>query len=253
MFEHRVENRQQFAHTGDQRHLAFFAARTQGLVRVPDDRVTAGGRQGRHVQRRAHGGAAAPTRAGPRIVPLSRLRGGATPTWAAMKTVSHFNFGIAVELMLKLLLYAHGKDVEKGHSLSDLYDDLPPTVQEELDATYRSIRHKLIGTSAMIAHVSLPPSEPLPEPPPSLKRDLSSIRKFFAFFDQDVRLSGKRYSYELIQQRQWRLYLSDISVFFTFVELVMGNLERYIDLEARVRDKEQGTQGTGLPRPSQEG
>lgn len=77
--------------------------------------------------------------------------------WGAMKTVSHFNFGIALELMLKLLLYAHGKDVEKWHNLSDLHDDLPLPVQEELDATYRSIRHKLIGTSEIIAHISLPP------------------------------------------------------------------------------------------------
>ena len=226
-------------------HRVWYVCRMTGLQRVAAkvamySAVRTGARPPQHVR-------GAPHRA------TIAVEGRATPTWAAMKTVSHFNFGIAVELMLKLLLYAHGKDVEKGHNLSDLYDDLPPTVQEELDATYRNIRHKLIGTSAMIAHVSLPPSEPPPEPPPSLKRDLSSIRKFFAFFDQDVRLSGKRYSYELVQQRQWRLYLSDLSVFFTFIELVMGNLERYIDLEARVRDKEQGTQGTGLPRPSQEG
>jgi len=59
MFEHRVENRQEFAHTSDQRHLAFFAARAQGLVCVPDDRITAGRHQGRHAQNRAHGRAAA--------------------------------------------------------------------------------------------------------------------------------------------------------------------------------------------------
>ena len=59
MFEHRVENRQEFAHTSDQRHLAFFAARAQGLVCVPNDRITAGRHQGRHAQNRAHGRAAA--------------------------------------------------------------------------------------------------------------------------------------------------------------------------------------------------
>ena len=75
-----------------------------------------------------------------------------------MKTVSHFNFGIALELMLKLLLYAHGKDVEKWHSLPELHDDLPLTVQEELDATYRGIRHGLIDRFEIIAHISLPPS-----------------------------------------------------------------------------------------------
>ena len=162
--------------------------------------------------------------------------------WGSMKTVSHFNFGIALELMLKLLLYADGKDVEKWHSLTELHDDLPKTVQDELDATYRGIRHELIGKLEFIAHISLPPSEPRPEPPPSMrKRDLSSIKKFFAFFDQDVRLSGKRYSYELVQQRQWRLYLSDLSVFFTFIELVLGNLDRYVDLEGRVEHDGTGT------------
>ncbi len=83
MFEHRVENGQQFAHTGDQRHLAFVATRTQLLIRVPNDRVTAGGHQGRHVEGRAHGGAAPQHVRGPRTVPLSRLRG-ATPTSAAI-------------------------------------------------------------------------------------------------------------------------------------------------------------------------
>ena len=76
MFEHGVEHGQQFAHTGDQRHFAFFSAGTEALIRMPDNRITAGGHQGRHVEGRAHGSAATPTGAGAAHRPTITVEGG---------------------------------------------------------------------------------------------------------------------------------------------------------------------------------
>ena len=66
---------------------------------------------------------------------------GRTPgtKWASMKTVSHFNLGIALELMLKYLLLRNNGDYDPIHPLTALHDDLPPPVQERLESTYQDI------------------------------------------------------------------------------------------------------------------
>ena len=63
--------------------------------------------------------------------------------WVSLKTVSHFNLGTALELMLKLLLSLNDvpfDDIWKGqrHSLVRLYDKLPD--QHQLEVKYRACR-----------------------------------------------------------------------------------------------------------------
>ena len=77
MFEHGVEDDEQFAHTRDEGHLLRFASRQQPLVEVADDGVVEGCGQRPHVEGAPHSGARLPRR-----MPLSRLKG-ATPTRAA--------------------------------------------------------------------------------------------------------------------------------------------------------------------------
>ena len=77
MFEHGVEDDEQFAHTRDQSHLLRFTMRQQPLVEVADEGVVAGCGQRPHVE-----GARPQTARLPRRMPLSRLKG-ATPTRAA--------------------------------------------------------------------------------------------------------------------------------------------------------------------------
>src|ERR1043166_3849339 len=60
MFDHCVENRQQFAHATDQRDLRSLTGIAQPLVKGSDDAVTSACNQGCHVQRCAYGGSAAP-------------------------------------------------------------------------------------------------------------------------------------------------------------------------------------------------
>ena len=61
--------------------------------------------------------------------------------------------------------------------------------------------------------------------PPSLIGEFSSLKNFFEYFDQDVKLSVKRYSYELVEPHQWRHYLSDLTLFMELIKHVLGNIE----------------------------
>ena len=60
MFEHGVEDDEQFAHTRDQGHLLRFTMRQQPLVEVADEGVVAGCGQRPHVEGAPHSGAPAP-------------------------------------------------------------------------------------------------------------------------------------------------------------------------------------------------
>ena len=161
--------------------------------------------------------------------------------WESMKTVSHFNLGIALELMLKLLLILNDKGYDHIHGLSDLHDALPPLVQQELESTFRNSPRGLQGGVEVRALITKPP----PAPPSPLTRDLSTLKDFFKYFDEDVRLSLMRYSHELIEQREWRHYLSNISLFVEVINQVLGNIARYIPPEVVV---EHGGTNTGKQR-----
>ena len=60
MFDHSVENCQQFAHARDQRDFGGFAAIAQPFVESADHGVASAGNQGSHVERRAYCGSTAP-------------------------------------------------------------------------------------------------------------------------------------------------------------------------------------------------
>ena len=60
--------------------------------------------------------------------------------WMSMKTVSHFNIGISLELMLKLILNLSEKPLPKRpadkHKLAILFDGIPCEFQRKLDIRY---------------------------------------------------------------------------------------------------------------------
>lgn len=58
------------------------------------------------------------------------------------------------------------------------------------------------------------------------RSDLSNLKGFFEYFDEDVMLWKKRYSWELVEKQRGRQYLSDISVFVEFINRVMRDIER---------------------------
>ncbi len=112
--------------------------------------------------------------------------------WVSMKTVSHFNLGTALELMLKLLLFINNKPTQNHHILTKLHDELPEN-QKQFESTFRQAR-VFSRTASLIAFFNA--ASPTSAPPPPPNRDISSLRGFFA---TDVLWS---YSWEL--GRKWR-------------------------------------------------
>src|SRR5574342_400416 len=60
MFDHRIQNREQLAHTGDQSDFEKFALGGQTFVEVSNHGVASSGDQRRHVQSAAHRSSATP-------------------------------------------------------------------------------------------------------------------------------------------------------------------------------------------------
>ncbi|MCY3819337.1 MAG: hypothetical protein OXH52_08240 [Gammaproteobacteria bacterium] len=141
--------------------------------------------------------------------------------WVSMKTVSHFNLAIALESLLKLLLFLNKVPLPREHLLVSLHDKLPAKCRTQLEATYQATN----AGYELIAYVNVPsPTTPVDKPP---ARDISSLRGFFEYFDEDMVLWQKRYSWELVEQQRHRHYVSDLSVFIAFIGRVMGDIERF--------------------------
>jgi len=143
--------------------------------------------------------------------------------WVSMKTVSHYTLGTALELMLKLLLHLDNSHLQ-GHRLAKLYDELRSEHQDHLESVFQTIRSALaVGGLTLIAFVNTATRRPPPPPP---NRDISSLRGFFEYFDEDLRWWEKRYSWEAVDEERWRHYLSDISPFVELINRVMVGISR---------------------------
>ena len=150
--------------------------------------------------------------------------------WVSMKTVSHFNLGTALELMLKLLLFLNKTPLgripkHRRHLLTILHDAIPEKYQKQLESTYQASRSVLPEGYKLIAFINSASPTPPPEGAPN--RDILSLRGFFEYLDEDVILWQKRYSWELVEEKRWRHYLSDISVFVELINRVMAGIKRY--------------------------
>lgn len=144
--------------------------------------------------------------------------------WVSMKTVSHFNLGIALESMLKLLLFLNKVKIPHHHKLGELHDAIPLKSQKQLEATYQDSRTVLPQGYQLVAFINSATPTVAAAPP---TRDISSLREFLEYLDEDVMLWQKRYSWELVDKGSWRHYLSDISVFVELIERVMRDVRRY--------------------------
>ena len=145
--------------------------------------------------------------------------------WVSMKTVSHFNLGISLELMLKLLLYGNRKKPPPTHSLRDLYGALPDHVQSKLDSCYvKSFSQSVVDPDLVVFGAPLPGGGPPEELLP--KRNIGCLQGLLDYFDQDMIVWQKRYSWELIGKDKWLHYMSNISVVVDFINRVMRNVHR---------------------------
>ena len=141
--------------------------------------------------------------------------------WMSLKTVSHYNLGTALELLLKLVLHLNHRPCQ-GHRLAKLYDEIPPKYQCQLEDVFQRIRSASADGLTLIAFRTSATRHP-PAPP---NRDMKCLRDFFEYLDEDLQWWVKRYSWESVNQGYWCHYLSDISVFTDLINHVMSGIER---------------------------
>lgn len=143
--------------------------------------------------------------------------------WTSMKTASHFNIEISLELTFKLILRMHEIPVPKGplgHKFCDLFDRLPLKCRENLEEIYQE---KKKSPEEMVSMASV--NSPTPPSLPTV--DLSSLRGFLEYLDEYVKLWEKRYSWELVDKGHWRHYLLDISVLVEIINDVLRDNRKY--------------------------
>ena len=143
----------------------------------------------------------------------------------------------------------NGAAIPQSHELTTLHADLPPPVQEQLEATFQDNKQGLPGGYELIAFFTTRPSAPPPKMPPSLIGACSSFKNFFEYVDEAVKQSVNRYFYELVEPHQWRHGRSDLTLFMELIKHVLGNIERYIAPADSAehggnRDRGQGTQAS---------
>ena len=135
--------------------------------------------------------------------------------WESLKTASLFNFGIALELRLKCILGLSGRMdqvKEAGHSLEKIYDLIPSETRQELEALFaQEMENKTIRFEAFMRR----DSKPTDIPP---NRNLNNLRDYCVYFDKDVKLWGKRYSWEDVSSQVWVHYIMDLSPLMNFVQ-----------------------------------
>ncbi len=149
--------------------------------------------------------------------------GGATgwrkhDVWESLKTVSHFNLGVALELRLKCLLALHHiaptRRGAQGHYLRKLLERLPSELLNRLEALYRQAMAE--RTVTLLAFISTQGPE-RPKGPPD--RSLDTLRDFCTYLDEDVGLWGKRYAWEQLDEEDtWRHYLTDLDAMLDFLD-----------------------------------
>ena len=139
--------------------------------------------------------------------------------WESLKTASHFNLAIALELRLKCLLRL--RDVEPlqgrgGHCLAKLYDQFGEDGSSTEARLERLFRQATTDCPFKVV-ASLSRDDPdVPEGPGD--RPLQSLKDVFAYMDEDVELWRKRYSWEQAADNQWQHYIDDLSAFFAFLD-----------------------------------
>ncbi len=146
--------------------------------------------------------------------------------WRSMKSVSHFNLGISLELMLKFLLECNNKSYKHNHKLVCLLKTLPSPIQEQLNITFQDCKTAYPGCELVAFLITK--TSPSEDPAEPSTREPKTLEDFFEYFDREVKLETKRYAYEQLKESAWCHYLGDLSAFIDLIDRVLGDVEKYI-------------------------
>ena len=136
--------------------------------------------------------------------------------WESLKTASHFNLAISLELRLKCFLHLQDVTPLKGHCLAKLYGQLGVDGRATVARLEELFREATTEFPFRLVAFLSTDDPAVPAGPDD--RELITLRDLFAYMDEDVELWRKRYSWEHAANRQWQHYLDDLSAFFAFLD-----------------------------------
>lgn len=145
-------------------------------------------------------------------------------TFISLKTVSHFNLGIAMELLLKYFLRWEALPVPRRHPMKDLYAALPKSQRDALEALYHSVMPDTLTENVMTL-------SPYPKGKAPLGRRIHSLSAFFEYLDADMDVAKMRYAYESFDRDGFAHYLPDISPFLEFIRRAPKAIQDVTDNE----------------------
>ena len=145
-------------------------------------------------------------------------------TFLSLKTVSHFNLGIAIELLLKYFLRWEAQPVPRRHPMRDLYAALPESQRDALEALYQAVM-----PDALVEHVVT--LSPYPSATAPQGRRIHSLSAFLDYLDEDMGIAKIRYVYESFDGDGFAHYLPDISPFLEFVRRAPQAIQDVTDQE----------------------
>lgn len=153
--------------------------------------------------------------------------------WESLQTVSHFNLAISLELALKALIRLDRPQHQQRepHNLSILYGRLAPSTRNRLEAAWT-----MIDSSIPVEFVGYVNAHQRPEPPRLV--DFNNLRDWLCYFDRDMQMYTKRYSWENIAKGRYRLYIKDLRLFYDLFEILRTLvLDRAKDVGVLLPDK----------------
>ena len=133
----------------------------------------------------------------------------------SLKSVSHFNLGTALELSFKLMLRAWRHPVPATHKVAELYDALPEDVRTDFDGKFEGPPGGDLARS--YANGEHPPVLP------RVSEVLWAPRDYLVYLDDEIGLSGHRYTWESVAKQEYRSYLTDISWVVGIVDLLLAS------------------------------
>ena len=139
--------------------------------------------------------------------------------WESLKTASHFNLAVALELRLKCLLHLEGAEPPHGRGghrlagLHGLFGARGSATEAVLERLFRQATDAHPFT--LVAFLSTD-GPAVPEGPGN--RQLQGLADFLAYMDEDAELWRKRYAWERAADGQWQHYIDDLSAFFAFLD-----------------------------------
>lgn len=163
--------------------------------------------------------------------------------WTSLKTVSHFNLGVALELLLKLILMMGRVSCNKTHKIADLYQKLPEYMQERINLYYTKCMKECMKDAPdslmLIAFMDTPNVTPPPHP---CRQKIDSLKGFLIYLDEDLKIWERRYSWEYIDRQEWCHYINDVEPIRVFIQIVLTFCNRHItanlDLYSRENDSQ---------------